>query len=146
MNKPLRREHWTTFRLGLTRDMQDLVVGVAAKVMLTSLAFKGAKEALPELRKEFAPAYNVVARILSDLTRKRIDPDTLRHLHFQMNPRDGQIVIRCEIVKADSVKPISIECYNEHVEPHLQALRRKEHVLAAGGDTLGLLTDLYATL
>ena len=146
MNNPLRREHWTTFKLGLARDMQDLVVGAAAKVMLTSLAFQGAKEELPELRKEFAPAYNVVARILSDLTRKRVEPDDLRHLHFQLNPRDGQLVIRCEVVKANSIKPVSIECYNEHVEPHLQALRRKEHVLAAGGDTIGLLTELYASL
>lgn len=146
MNNPLRREHWTTFKLGLPKDAQDLLVGCAARMMLSSLAFKGAKEALPDLRKEFAPAYNVVARVLGDLMRKRIDPDSLRHLHFQLNPRDGQMVIRCELVKESSIKPISIECYNEHVEPHLQALRRKEHVLAAGGSTLELLSEVYASL
>ncbi len=136
----------TVFTVGIGKDMQELLIASAAKMMLASFSFTDTKEAIPKLRQDFQPAYNLIARVLSDVARKRVAPSELTGLEFELQPRNGRLAVKVTRTLPNSVKPYQLVFFNEHQEPHLVALKRKEQIIAENGETTALLLDLFATL
>ena len=145
MNSKLQTSH-THFNAAIGRDMQELVVGYAAKVMLASFAFKGTKEDLSHLRQEFAATYAFAAQVLSTFTHKKIKPENLRNLGFSFNPTQSALVMSIRHEWQGKLKDYRIVFQNETGEFLPVALEKKERAIAAKGETANLLRQLLEDL